>query len=289
MTLKESYFAFVRENCGAPDGGTASSYRTAMDKMTMVFTANKPDWSPVVDVWTLTNPADIMALYEHVKNEQGRFRSGSGIFIPYAGRGDSYYKKGWCSAALRYFAQFRAATGCEAQFSAALASSQSGAQVARAAEAIDLGDLTGYIPDGIDPLSHEGKEIVRATKQRIGQHQFRNWLLGIYSGKCCVTGLDIPELLRASHIIPWSEDKKNRMNPSNGLCLSATYDAAFDRHLISFDEQYRMVLSRSLKDYCTERIHHEYFLAYEGKAISLPSRFLPDLDFLSKHREKLVG
>ena len=60
-------------------------------------------------------------------------------------------------------------------------------------------------------------------------------------------GFSLADILRASHISPWAEDEKNRINPENGMCLSATYDAAFDRHLISFDEHYRLVVSKDIK------------------------------------------
>lgn len=289
MAIQQSYFEFVREHCGSPDGGTAGSYRTALNKLKFVFTQNKPKWAPVADVWSMTDPAAIMALYKKVKNEQGRFRKGEGLFQPYAGHGDSYYKKGWCSAALKFFAQYRAAEGYEPKFDEVFESSDDGAAVAAKASKIDLGDMAGYLPDDIDITTKEGREIVRETKQRIGQDQFRKAILRIYGGKCCVTGLDVPETLRASHIVAWADDVKNRLNPSNGLCLSATYDAAFDRHLISFDEDYRMVLSKSLKEYCTAKVHHDYFLSFEGKAMTMPSRFLPDVMLLSKHRAKLVG
>jgi len=289
MAVSDSYFAFVREHCGSPDGGTAGSYRTALNKLNTVFGAHKPMWAPAADVWTMTDPAVIMTLYEKVKVEQGKFRNGHGIFHPYAGAGDSYYKKGWCSAALKFFAQFRAAEGYEPKFAAVLATSDDGAVVAAKAEKIKLGNMAGYLPDGIDVTTKEGKEIIKETKQRIGQDQFRKWILGIYGGKCCVTGLDVPEVLRASHIVAWADDVKNRMNPSNGLCLSATYDAAFDRHLITFDDEYRMVLSKSLKDCCTAKVHRDYFLAYEGKKISLPIKFSPNLALMTKHRAKLVG
>lgn len=278
------------ENCGAPDGGTASSYRRALELLSRAFQANLPAFAPAADVWTLTDPATIMRLYEDVKTEQDKFKAGTGgIFAPYAGRGDSYYRKGWCSAALRFFAQFRAAEGYEPKYAAALESSGDGKEVAARAKRIDLGDLREYLPDGVDVATREGREIVKAAKQRIGQQQFRKWILGIYNGKCCVTGLDVPQVLRASHIVAWADDAQNRMNPSNGLCLSATYDAAFDQHLISFDEHYRMVLSKALHDHCTTQVLKEYFLSFEGKPIALPVKFLPDVELLAKHRERLVG
>ena len=288
--IGKDFELFVMENCGAPDGGTANSYRRALELLKKVFSNKLPAFVPVADVWTMTDPAAIMKLYEDIKKEQEKFKDGQrGIFGPYAGRGDSYYRKGWCSAALRFFAQFRAAEGYEPKFAAALESSNNGVTVAKNAKKIKLGDLMGYLPDDIDVTTKEGKEIVKEAKRRIGQQQFRKWILGIYGGKCCVTGLDVPQVLRASHIVAWTDDAKNRMNPCNGLCLSATYDAAFDKHLITFDEHYKMVLSKSLRDHCTVQVLKDYFLNFEGKKISLPAKFLPDVDLLAKHREKLVA
>ena len=87
----------------------------------------------------------------------------------------------------------------------------------------------------------------------------------------------------------WAEDEKNRLNPENGLCLSATYDAAFDRHLISFDEHYRLVISKAIKDHYTDAAAKSYFLDREGQTMSLPTRFLPSQSLLEKHRELVTG
>lgn len=113
-------------------------------------------------------------------------------------------------------------------------------------------------------------------------------LLEIYDAKCCITGIDIPEVLRASHIVPWAECIDTRLNPENGLCLSATYDAAFDKHLITIDEDYRLVLSPVLKEEYTSEAFKTHFLKYEGTTIALPSMFKPSQDYLSKHRAKLI-
>lgn len=72
---------------------------------------------------------------------------------------------------------------------------------------------------------------------RIGQGQFRDSLLTRWEGKCAVTGLDRRELLRASHVKPWSAcNDQERLDGSNGLLLSAAYDSAFDALLITFDD-----------------------------------------------------
>ena len=138
-------------------------------------------------------------------------------------------------------------------------------------------------------LKKDGEDVVYETKRRRGQEYFRRMVLENYGNKCCVTGLDVPEILLASHIVEWAKDKANRLNPENGLCLSATYDAAFDKHLISFDDDYRMIVSKHIKDYYSNDVTREYFDKFEGKQIALPSLYLPSKILLEKHREALVG
>ncbi|PKO63479.1 MAG: hypothetical protein CVU23_10510 [Betaproteobacteria bacterium HGW-Betaproteobacteria-17] len=87
-------------------------------------------------------------------------------------------------------------------------------------ETFDLNDYSG-----------ETRQVL--TEQRIKQNFFRRAVLASYRGRCCMSGLSDARLLIASHIVPWSKDKANRLNPSNGLCLSAIHDRAFDKGLIS--------------------------------------------------------
>lgn len=73
-------------------------------------------------------------------------------------------------------------------------------------------------------------EAERLVVQRVGQDLFRSALLDFWGGKCCVTGLALPQLLRASHIRPWSacETDEQRLDVFNGLLLSPNLDALFD-------------------------------------------------------------
>jgi predicted restriction endonuclease len=66
-----------------------------------------------------------------------------------------------------------------------------------------------------------------------------------WNGTCPLTGIAEPALLRASHIIPWAECKtdQERLNVHNGLLLSALWDAAFDRGLVTFDDDGRVIPS----------------------------------------------
>ncbi len=126
------------------------------------------------------------------------------------------------------------------------------------------------------------------VKTRVNQNFFRQVILANYQSKCAVTGIDMPALLIASHIIPWAENKEERLNPANGICLSALYDKAFDKHLISFDEDYRMILSTNLKEHCTKTYFQNHFGKLEGQEMILPSRGMPSNEFLTMHRNDLM-
>ncbi len=133
---------------------------------------------------------------------------------------------------------------------------------------------------------HEGPtEMETMTRRRLGQNFFRRAVLVSYNHRCCITGTPIPGLLSASHIVAWSANRIHRVNPRNGLCLAKTQDAAFDRHLITLDEDLRVVLSKSIRDHFTSESVRVNFQPYEGKRIDLPHRFTPDLALLKCHRD----
>lgn len=125
------------------------------------------------------------------------------------------------------------------------------------------------------------------VQQRVKQNFFRRAVLSSYRDRCCISGVSDKRLLVASHIVPWSTDKANRLNPSNGLCLSAIHDKAFDSHLFTLSDDWRVVLSASLKA-TKDTFLREVFWSVEGKEIELPERFAPDLIFIEKHRQTML-
>lgn len=125
------------------------------------------------------------------------------------------------------------------------------------------------------------------VQQRIKQNFFRHAVLASYRGRCCVSGVSDSRLLVASHIVPWSADKANRLNPSNGLCLSAIHDKAFDKHLFSLTDDNRIVLSDQLKT-SKDVFLQKVFWPIEDRAIELPERFRPELAFTRNHRETML-
>jgi hypothetical protein len=144
------------------------------------------------------------------------------------------------------------------------------AKTTDADEVLDLTDFTG-----------ETRQVL--TEQRIKQSFFRRAVLASYRGRCCMSGLAEPRLLIASHIVPWSKDKTNRLNPSNGLCLSALHDKAFDTGLISLTDDFKVIVSKALKQRDDEFIK-QVLIPLEGRQICLPERFLPSVEFISRHR-----
>ena len=93
----------------------------------------------------------------------------------------------------------------------------------------------------------DGKtEAIALSKHRVGQNFFRNAVLSNFETSCCITGISVPELLCASHIVPWAKDASQRLNPANGLCLSPTLDRAFDRGFVCFRPDRSMKLSDDL-------------------------------------------
>lgn len=79
----------------------------------------------------------------------------------------------------------------------------------------------------------EGRTRSASVEVRVNQSRFRRAVLASYNATCCITGLHHERLVIASHIVPWSEDTTIRLNPQNGLCLSALHDRAFDQGLIT--------------------------------------------------------
>lgn len=126
------------------------------------------------------------------------------------------------------------------------------------------------------PVKTEAEQLV---VQRIGQNLFREALMDYWGGRCPITGIADPALLRASHIVPWAmcESDEQRLDVHNGLLLSALCDAAFDKGLIGFQDDGAMLMSDMLSS--TARA---YFETFQAKKLLLTAQHLPNL---RRHRE----
>lgn len=133
------------------------------------------------------------------------------------------------------------------------------------------------LPEGLG-----GTEVERLVRQRIGQQKFRGAMLDYWGGACAVTGVALPEVLRASHAKPWAECSSDaeRLDVFNGFLLVANLDALFDAFLISFDDGGRLLASSRLAD-------------VERRSLGLVSgmglRWLSGMhrSYLAWHRERL--
>ena len=133
----------------------------------------------------------------------------------------------------------------------------------------------------------KGETKVREVKTRINQNAFRQIVLANYSGKCAITGVDIPELLIASHIIPWSQNEKERLNPENGICFSALYDKAFDKGLIGISDNYQILISTEIKSKENRTYYPEIFGKLIESKLQLPQKYLPKKEFLQFHLDTI--
>lgn len=136
-------------------------------------------------------------------------------------------------------------------------------------------------------LPKAGIEKEALVKIRVNQSFFRKSVLAAYNFQCCITGLEIPELLNASHIIPWSKDEANRVNPRNGLCLNAIHDRAFDRGLLTVMPDYKVKISSTVNQKSSNIALQDFLLRYDGVEIKKPQRFLPELKFLEYHNSNI--
>lgn len=133
---------------------------------------------------------------------------------------------------------------------------------------------------------YEGIDKPITSTARIGQAFFRRAVLSAYRFRCCITGMAVPQLLVASHIIPWRENAANRLNPRNGLCLSMLHDKAFDIGIICITDDLTVRVSRKHEE-ADDPFFRSALLAYDGKQISVPEKFRPNPDFLAYHRDHI--
>lgn len=137
-----------------------------------------------------------------------------------------------------------------------------------------------------DILISDGIEKERLVKTRVNQNFFRQAVLSAYNFSCCITKIDVPELLIASHIVPWSKAVKDRLNPRNGLCLNALHDKAFDKGLITITTSFKIKVSPKVLIKPSAPVE-AWISSFDGKDIAAPERFVPTIEFLEYHNENI--
>ena len=118
----------------------------------------------------------------------------------------------------------------------------------------------------------EGRDRTAKVLVREGQEIFRQRTLRNYSYRCCVTGLAVPGLLEACHIVPWKlkgeENIRHRMDLGNGLCLNPLMHSAFDRGFMGIDEDLKVMYSPEIRDCYGSEAADRFFRPYDGKAVA---------------------
>lgn len=151
-------------------------------------------------------------------------------------------------------------------------------------------DAATGVPDAEPmPVPTGPSEAARTRSVRLTQAFFRRTVLSGYGHRCALTGLAHPALLVASHIIPWSADESRRADPRNGLCLNVLADKAFDRGLITLDDDLAVVLGPSLRDPAVGGTLAEHLAGWEGRRLRLPERFEPDGEAVRWHRGRVFS
>ncbi len=133
----------------------------------------------------------------------------------------------------------------------------------------------------------KGEDKIREVKTRVNQQVFKQIVSANYNGKCAITGINIPQLLIASHIIPWSKNENERLNPENGIYLSALYDKAFDNGLIGINPNFEIILSPMLKTYEKEHFYPHNFSNLSGMKLNSPLKYPPRKEFLQFHLDTI--
>ncbi|WP_416866903.1 MAG: HNH endonuclease [Imperialibacter sp.] len=153
-------------------------------------------------------------------------------------------------------------------------------------ESLSLEKKFEKLLSGTEHLKGETK--IREVKTRVNQTAFRQMVLANYDFRCAMTGIDIPTLLVASHIIPWAQNEQERLNPENGICLSPLYDRAFDQGLLGIDGNYKIILSKGLRDYVKKAFYQLHFGQLEGASLQMPRKYWPRKEFLEWHAQNII-
>lgn len=132
----------------------------------------------------------------------------------------------------------------------------------------------------------EGQTREAQVQVRVNQSFFRKMIMASYDYTCCITGLKQPELLVAGHIIPWSVDQKNRLNPQNSIAINALHDKAFENGLITITTDFTIIVAAEVLNRSAEKPINKYLTSYHNQKIIRPNRFLPHKKFLEYHNNE---
>lgn len=260
------------------NSGKANSYARAIEILDNVLTHQNVINLQGKSLYDITDTSLIEGVSNYVHEEVKKMRRGEHNIFDYGNPNQkSYPLKNFCSSALKSlekYAQYK-----QDVMTADIIVSHESNPKSISKKLIAHFDITKL-----------GEDKISISKQRKGQDYFRRMILANYNSRCAITGIDIPQLLMASHIIPWADKKhlKDRLNPCNGICLSALYDKAFDKGLITISpDDYTICLSEALREYESQEYFDLHFGSIAGQKIIMPIEHSPNPDFLAYHRDHI--
>ena len=125
-------------------------------------------------------------------------------------------------------------------------------------------------------------EATAEIRRRIGQDRYRKDLFELWDGACALTGVDVPDLLVASHIVPWNAaDNQDRLDKYNGFLFEARIDKLFDRHLISFEDDGAIMIAPSISEENRKRLGIDH-------GMKLRKLYPENLPFIRLHRQEFA-
>jgi putative restriction endonuclease len=166
-------------------------------------------------------------------------------------------------------------------------------RAAALAQALPNQAMAAFVADfeaalaSLEPAAAKNTEVQRLVRQRVGQQAFRQAMLDYWGGACAVTGVALPQALRASHAIAWAlcATDAERLDVYNGFLLCANLDALFDAYLASFDDDGRLLISATVSTAARERLG-----LHAGQKLRwLDARHRPYLTFHRTKCDWLVG
>jgi putative restriction endonuclease len=147
--------------------------------------------------------------------------------------------------------------------------------------------IENYTAIPIDDLP-QGIERTAIIRQRVNQSFFRSAVMSAYNFKCCISGVNTPQLVEACHIVGWSEYPNNRTNPKNGLCMNPFFHKAYDKNLLTITPDMLIIVSEELFQSATEKSFFNYLKEINGRKILMPDKFFPQKELLAIHYDKFL-
>ena len=138
--------------------------------------------------------------------------------------------------------------------------------------------------DELNEYAIQNRRIEVNSRQK--QSLFRKRVLDNFQRKCCLTGIPESNFLRASHIIPWSHGISSRLDTSNGLSLSVTYDHLFDQGYISFDTSLKVIITPQFQNFSLP--FQDILVKINQIQASLPLIYSINQEYLEYHRNKIL-